>query len=254
MQKLENRLIAFLDVLGFSHLLSVNSLEVLYEKYSCFITKAKNETFFHNENDPMKRTNFEFARFISDSLILISHPTSDIYNVNNFLMAISRLLSLSFQEKFPLRGAIILGNVILDDENGIVLSKEIPLLLTEEKKQEWVGCTVVENAQNIIFDAVGGDHYKDSIIKNPTQSDLIQFYPVPTKLGTINSFVLNYAYSLSNSQQEKGLSYLKNPKQKNVKNYFDFFKMLPLDQTISGPDNMKLVKTRSGFSISIIND
>ena len=63
--------------------------------------------FFINENDPMKRTNFEFARFISDSLILISHPTSDIYNVNNFLMAISRLLSLSFQEKFPLRGAII---------------------------------------------------------------------------------------------------------------------------------------------------
>ena len=98
---LNNRLIAFLDVLGFSSLLVKYSLEEIYSRYAFFVNEAKNKTFLPNENDLLKRTNFEFGKFISDSLILISNPVNDIYNVNNFIMAISHLLSLGFKNEFP---------------------------------------------------------------------------------------------------------------------------------------------------------
>ena len=244
---LNNRLIAFLDVLGFSSLLAKFSLEEIYTKYAFFINEAKNKTFSQHEDDLLKRTNFEFGKFISDSLILISNPINDIYHVNNFVMAISHLLSLGFKNNFPLRGAIGLSDVILDDENGIVLSKELPLLLNEEKEQEWVGCSILNDALNIILNSVGGFEYQNQIIQNPTQSNLIQHYGIPYKNHVKYGYVINYAYSLSNLDVQKGLEYLIEPKRENTKKYILHYQNLPTDKTVTCPSNWRVVKTRTSF-------
>ena len=247
---LNRRLIAFLDILGFSFLLKTYALEEIYDRYSIFINEVRNTTFFSNVNDSFKRTNFEFCKFISDSLILVSNPVDDIYNVNNFLMSISSLLSLGFKKEFPLRGAIGFSDVVIDDEIGIILSKELPILLDEEKRQDWVGCSILDDALEIIINAVGGFGYKESIINNPLQSNLIQYYKIPYKNCLRNGFVINYAYGLSDIDIKKGLDYLIDTKRKNTQEYISYYKSLSVDKTISCPSNIHIVKTRSGFVVS----
>ena len=249
---LNKRLIAFLDVLGFSSLIEKSTLEEIYDKYSIFINDAKNATFFQNENDLLKRTNFEFGKFISDSLILISNPVDDIHNVNNFLMAVSHILSLGFKSHFPLRGSIGLSDVILDDERGIVLSKELPFLLKEEKSQDWVGCSILEDALDIVMNSVGGSDYRNSIINTPCKSNLIQYYEIPYKDGAKLGFAINYAYSLNDTDIKNGLDYLITTKKENTQKYISFYKTLPVDKTVTCPTNINIIKTRSGFSISLI--
>jgi len=252
MERLNNRLIAFLDVLGFSKMLLDNSLDDIYNSYSHFINEAKNKTFFQKPNDQLKRENFYAGKFISDSVLLVSNDTSDIYNVNNFLMAINHLLSLGFKNKFCLRGAIGFGDIILDDENGVFLSKVIPNLLEEEKCQEWSGCTILKNAEELVLNSVGGPNYETQIKNTPTQSDLILFYPVRTKNGIKDSFVLHFPYDISTNQKEDGLNYLIEPKRQNVKMFFEYLESLPKDSLVQ--PNVKLLKTRSGFCFSFINN
>lgn len=254
MEKLNNRLIAFLDVLGFSTMLKENSLDDVYKNYSYFINEAKNKTFCSNPNEQLKRENFYKGKFISDSILLISNDTSDIYNINNFLMAINHLLSLGFKNKFCLRGAIGFGDIIIDEENGGFISKVIPYLLEEEKSQEWSGCAILDNAIKIILNAVGGDDYENKIKNIPDQSDLILFYPVHTKNGIKDSFVLHFPYDINSKQKEDGLNYLIEPKRNNVKNFFEYIENLPKDSRVQIPSNARLLKTRSGFCFSFIDN
>lgn len=249
---LEQRLIAFLDVLGFSRQLQNSSLTDLYNKYSYFISQAKNTLFFENPNDPLKRTNFEYGKFISDSIILISHPTNDIYNINNFLMAISHLLRIGFTNYFPLRGAIGLNDIIIDEDNGIVLSKELPLLLNEEKEQEWTGCTILEDSLTIVLNAIGGENYDKHLKTNPLKTDLLMLMNIPIKSGIKSSYVINFAYGINNANMNKGLEYLIEPKRSNTNNYFQHFKDLPDDPRCHVAENIRVVKTRSGLSLVAI--
>ena len=140
--KLENRLIAFLDVLGFSARLEREKIESLHQQYSAFIDEAKNATFFIAQGDNTGRKNFEFSQFLFDSIVLVSCPVDDIYNVNNFVSAVSLLLELGFQNKLPLRGAISQGNFLYDQERNIFLSERFPELVKFELKQEWAGCSI----------------------------------------------------------------------------------------------------------------
>ncbi len=247
MEILNYRLIAFLDVLGFSKMLFENSLESLHGNYSNFISQAKNTTFFPNPNDPQKRTNFEFGKFISDSIILVSNPIDDIYNINNFIMAITNLLGLGFKNNFPIRGVIGIGDIIIDEENGIVLSKELPELLKQEKQQDWAGCILLEDAEKIVLESIGGSDYGTKIKNNPLQNDLIHSYFVPTKNGKKNSFALNFSFFMNDNQKNKGLEYLIEPKKQNVKDYFSYLEKLPIDKDVL-PANMRIIKTRTGFS------
>jgi hypothetical protein len=257
--KLENRLIAFLDVLGFSARLESEKIESLHRQYSSFIDEAKNATFFSVQGDNTGRKNFDFSQFLFDSIVLVSCPIEDIYNVNNFISAVSLLLELGFKNKLPLRGAISQGNFLHDDERNIFLSERFPELAKFEIKQEWAGCTILKHAEDIVTQSAFGASDTLEIPTTQTRNQLFHRYDVPLKNGeTLNALVLNFLFFLSEEEILSGIDYLIPGKKEHNIAYFDFLKNLPitlqkLSPEFSPAEYMTLIATRSGMRVKFID-
>lgn len=253
--KLENRLIAFLDVLGFSARLEREKIESLHQQYSAFIDEAKNATFFSVQGDNTGRKNFEFSQFLFDSIVLVSCPVDDIYNVNNFVSAVSLLLELGFQNKLPLRGAISQGNFLYDQERNIFLSERFPELVKFELKQEWTGCSILKHAEQTIANCVLGvsDAFQGS--EEQTRNQLFHRYNVPLKNGeSFDCLVLNYLFFLSEREILDGIDYLISGKKEHTAQYFEFLKSLPLqvqelEQAFLPAVYCAFITTRSGMRL-----
>lgn len=255
----ENRLIAFLDVLGFSARLESEDIASLHQQYSSFIDEAKNATFYATQGDNTGRKNFDFSQFLFDSIVLVSCPIDDVYNVNNFVSAVSLLLELGFKNKLPIRGAISQGNFLFDGERNIFLSERFPELAKFELKQEWAGCAVLRHAEKVILDAALGVSDISHIPAEQTRNQLFHRYSVPLKKGeTFDSLVLNFLFFLSEKEIVDGINYLIDGKKEHNAVYFNFLKSLPLNIQQLDPGfhpavSCAFITTRSGFRMKFVD-
>jgi hypothetical protein len=178
--KFKNRLIAFFDVLGFAKLLETKDIDELHNLYKKFIQEIKSEVFQPQEtmkgSQEPKVFNFEKSIVFSDSIILISKEITNIKNINNFILSCISLMDKSTTNDFPLRGAIGKGDFIYDDEDDIFLSSDFAKIYKFEGQQEWCGCSILEDIQDIITNAM----YGISKINNKQSLPLLK-YNVPLK-------------------------------------------------------------------------
>jgi hypothetical protein len=93
---LENRLIAFLDVLGFSARLEAETPADVVATYCSFIDEANTKIFqpVNQLQQAAKVSNFAATKFVFDSVVLVSHPIDDPRNVSNFVFAATLLLGI----------------------------------------------------------------------------------------------------------------------------------------------------------------
>ena len=86
MKDYQNRLICFLDVLGFSKKIETNELDDTFQKFKEFIRITKG-THVYNGIDlstlpvPMSIPNFEEFIIVSDSIILVSYQILIVKNI-----------------------------------------------------------------------------------------------------------------------------------------------------------------------------
>ena len=73
---LNNRLVAFLDVLGFSNRLDTDPLPELYLKFKSLVDETRHKIFFNDQPDG--RSNFSVSQYMSDSLVLVSNDVQDV--------------------------------------------------------------------------------------------------------------------------------------------------------------------------------
>lgn len=252
MKILEDRLIAFLDVLGFSNLLTSHPLSEVHIKYSSFIDQAKTKTFFKTEGDNSGRTNFAFAQFLSDSLVLVSNPIDDVYHVNSFIAAVHFLLEIGFMNNLPLRGAIGRGNFLVDDERNIFLSERFPELVKLEANQEWTGCVIADSAESIVLESIFGKCTRNDFLEHQLRNNPVHLYEIPTKKIPLKLLAINFLFFLTEAQIKSGINYLIEPKKQNMLKYFDFLISLPIEIQSLQPEfypaiELKAMKTRSGM-------
>jgi hypothetical protein len=258
--KLENRLIAFLDVLGFSARLESEDVESLYDQYADFIDQAKNATFYAAQGDNTGRKNFDFSQFLFDSIVLVSCDVEDVYNVNNFVSAVSLLLELGFKSKLPLRGAISQGDFLYDYDRNIFLSERFPELAKFELKQEWAGCTILAHAEDVVLSAAIGVSNMAGLPEVQMRNQLVHRYNVPLKNGeTIRALALNYFFFLSEREIVDGINYLIPGKKEHGAAYFEFLKTLPLQIQELTPDFapakfVSFMATRSGMRAKFVDE
>lgn len=254
--KFKNRLIAFFDVLGFAKLLETKDIDELHNLYKKFIQEIKSEVFQPQEtmkgSQEPKVFNFEKSIVFSDSIILISKEITNIKNINNFILSCISLMDKSTTNDFPLRGAIGKGDFIYDDEDDIFLSSDFAKIYKFEGQQEWCGCSILEDTQDIIINAM----YGISKINNKQSLPLLK-YNVPLKNNKQKELLcLNFYYMQSKYEHLKLLDYLKgdNLKQINTKEFFDFIENLENDTQILSEDfkpaiKLKIFKTRTSVRI-----
>jgi hypothetical protein len=156
--RLAERLIAFLDILGFSQRLKEDPLESLHERYSLLIDEANKKVFsppsISEHNLGTLLPNFDYAGFHSDSVVLVSKDLTGERapeGAFSFVAAIAVLLEEGFAHRFPFRGCIGFGNVLLDEERRILLSDVLPALLSMEKLQEWSGCVIHPDVESRVL-------------------------------------------------------------------------------------------------------
>jgi hypothetical protein len=257
---LGRRLIAFLDILGFSSRLETMPPGDLHAIYAGLIDHAK-RFVFRQEDGPAGnlRSNFAKAQFLFDSIVLISNPVDDDTgpkNVFDFLSATALLFEKSFGRAMPLRGCIGYDDVFLDESRQIFLSPSFPALVREEKTQDWSGVTLLPTAVNPVLTALYGDA-ESEIARNGT-GHVIQ-YATPRKSdGNSEAWCLNWAYLCNADDLRAGLTFLTGRKREETQRFADHVRELigpgaPVAEAYRPVHRVLLQGARVGFHIKFVD-
>jgi hypothetical protein len=193
-----NRSVAFLDVLGFKKLISSMPLAELVEKYESMVksTEAMNRPFQYNGTIlslfPDHPNNHPWCKryIFSDSIILISLG-DDAVSFLKLIVYARKLFQALLAMRLPARGAIAFGELYENPELNIVLGRALTDAYTLEQKQQWIGVAVDEALE---------EKYPEifSLMKPDTGvlRDVFLKYPVPFKDGATKMMhTLNWRFN-----------------------------------------------------------
>lgn len=264
-----NRLVALFDILGFASRLQTDDLATIRRELRLFIRTIRSEAFTNSAQNvtPENDDNLDTARFVFDSVILISHDVKNPRNVHNFVFACIRLLELGFLHRFPFRGSIALGDVFSDDETGLILGPQLPDLRDAERMQQWSGCFLHPSAGTIAFNSLCGERDYKQRASAPNGWQPLHLLDVPLKpeyvsLAPCSRWCLNWIYLVDQKAIQPGLEYLRGDPEKyaNTKRYVEYVQGLPhnLTRPIDGkgvpPGTMiKTLNSRFGFRAKFVN-
>jgi hypothetical protein len=141
-QRLANRYVAFFDILGFSHLVSNESLLVVAEKISRLIYYANGIMIKWNIYGKPLRTYEARHLHFSDSILLWSPPVPRDYPFSpcvHFSMCVGILIACGMFERIPLRAGVAFGQTYIDIRKRIIIGQPVIDAYRLEKVQEWIG-------------------------------------------------------------------------------------------------------------------
>ena len=241
-----NRIVAFLDILGFSRLVENSSpmqvvrafheifssilisryreiqneivelalvpdskeqAKPLFEKlkYASSILSKDGTVESKDELDTFLKGIFPFHYMIvSDSIIVYSDVVVENTNIvdvfEEFVVFVRHLVVSSLLRRLPLRGAISFGEFYVDDRNSIYFGKSLLDAIKLEKQQNWIGCIISENLNDIIADYLSTRSFPipKQIVPtlrhiHPLAGHTINRYPVPLhKKPPMEAFIVNW--------------------------------------------------------------
>jgi len=260
MEKYTNRLICFLDVLGYSDMIEEHGIDYVYNRYSVFIDEAKNKAFYgkttHQEKE---KDTFLISDIVSDSMLFVSNDINDTFSINNFIGAIHYILELGLEHNFVFRGAITIGNIIYDKDRSIFLSKEFNKLAKFEPKMEIPMCVIFDEAKDIISSALYGVETMENGIIPSGDLPIIK-YNIPLKEDKFKDmWCLNYTFFASLDTLEKVKNFLIKDKKNNFIKYLEDLKQIPyslvkLDEAYSPFKYLQIMKSRTGIRVSFLDE
>ena len=217
---MKNSFVAFFDVLGFKNLVEKNSHEELIEIYEdkLYNTLNLSENIFNPilkfftpevEKDTLNIKTY----LISDSIILIQNDLTK----RGFLNMIAKcqlLLSHSFADGIPLRGALSFGPVtIIENVRGTTI---VGLGLTKaydlERTQQWSGGMIDYECFNLFPDE-NADAFIKKLLSNK-ENPLIIKYDIPLKNSLYNGYSFNWTqYNLIRDEKDIIEAFTKHKKE-----------------------------------------
>lgn len=274
MKEYNNRLICFLDVLGYSEMIKEHGIKHIYEQYSKFIDEAKTKAFYGDtfHNGKPKET-FLIAETVSDSMLFVSNDINDVFSVNNFVGAIHYILELGLEHNFLFRGAITVGNIIYDKERSIFVSQEFNKLAKFEPTMELPMCVVFDEAKEIITQSLYGIKTMNDGITPSGDLPIIK-YEIPLKeyehvendtylkkYMYKEMWCLNYTFFSTQKTLLQVEFFLSGDKKKqtNFIKYLEFIKQIPyqlieLDKKLLPLKYLQIMKSRTGLRVSFLNE
>jgi len=134
-----------LDVLGFEHILSRVGLAALRSKYEALIEVTKQQT---GGIDVVPLPDGFIAvgcpevgnAYFSDTLLFWT-PYAGTIGLFGFTQMISEMICHGLEIALPLRGAIAVGDAILDGESRVFLGSPLVEVARLERAQAWIGAS-----------------------------------------------------------------------------------------------------------------
>lgn len=260
---LENRLIAMVDVLGFSSRIRTREgMELTSTRYAELIAQAKEHMFAPKPvpgSPQPPEPNFEYGQFVFDTLVLVSYPT-DSKAAYRFIFSTILLMERFFVEGFPLRGSIAIGDFCKNAASDIFLSNTFKRLRLDEENQQWTGCLLMPEAEEFVVSSLLGSIVPDTL---PRSSPLHRIATPRKRLADepAKRWCLNWSHFLSPSTIQLGLQQMGGDleKQKETTQYLELLGQIPDDTQILPPEfapakRMKIMKARSGMRVKFEDD
>ena len=223
----ENRLIAFLDVLGFRERMQKETPKKLVEIYGQFIKEANEQVFTDSAPPDIQECegNFVAAKFVFDSIVLVSHPITSPQNISKFILATIVLMEKAMLENLPLRGAITKGDFVEDPSSNIFVSEAFKTLSAWEASIEFSGCCILSDIAEVVLAGINGG----PIASNQELKRFpLVLYPVPQKEEkTTNMWCLNWPHMFPRNKLQASINHLIGPKKENTQKFIDFIARLP---------------------------
>ena len=230
---LQNRHIAFLDILGFSERLRREPLEALHRTYADLIDDARTRALDSRDTSGKPSNNFAWSKFLFDSVVLISNETTGTDGPTNtwkFIGAVVLLHELSFARAMPLRGCVGHGDVLEDADRGILLSPVFPELVKLEKSFQWSGSVLLPAAAECVLRDL---HFCAPEDLPPCASNLLIRYLAPSKTPPLKPlWCLNWVHLSSPAALRSGLEFLNDEKRAPTRAYIDFVESLPAQEQV----------------------
>lgn len=138
------QLVCLLDVLGFESLLKTHGLSGIQAKYTKLIDYVKEQK---GGIDIVPTSDGHVAvgwlvignAYFSDSLLFWTRYSK--MALPSFTHCIAEAICFGIESELPLRGAIAVGEVILDPDNGIFLGDPLVEVARTERTQQWIGAS-----------------------------------------------------------------------------------------------------------------
>jgi hypothetical protein len=230
---LEERLIAMLDILGFSNWIDGRDRTVdLLDTYTRMIAHSRDRILVARSSDEANRELdahvFASAEFAFDTLVLVSLPLNAT-NVGAFIGATCTLMGYFARNSLPLRGAVGIGDYASDEKGPgtrIAVSTISKALSSAERLQEWSGCYLLPEYESRILDHLGEFAY----LNTPTQSSALVRHRVPQKGSRqTDACCLNWLAGLSPTDDQAVLRYMDGhtEKRSNTEAFAGFCRSLP---------------------------
>lgn len=190
------RIVALIDVLGFSELVARQDFGELFEKYIDTVKTTIEKV----------DSNIEYLVF-SDSIVIVTpdNEEQDLLNISKVIGSIS--YEFMVNQKLPIKGCIASGNITYKKIEKDVVIAGVPIVeaYKYEQQQDWVGTIISPNtarkfpslSQNIVVNE-NLRHISEDIAKSITQNmewntAIQRHYQIPIKNSEIEDSYF-YAY------------------------------------------------------------
>jgi hypothetical protein len=138
------QIVCLLDVLGFESQLKTHGLSGIQAKYTKLIEYVKDQK---GGIDVVPTSDGHVAvgwlvignAYFSDSLLFWTRYSK--ISLPSFTHCVAEAICFGIEVELPLRGAISVGEAILDQEGGIFLGDPLVEVARTERTQEWIGAS-----------------------------------------------------------------------------------------------------------------
>ena len=250
-----------LDVLGVdSQLRTPEELEKMTDYYGKAILGVQQELFKPTAlkgSEEVPRPPFFFDRFVFDTIVLVSHPI-DPFGVKDFIFGLSLLMEKFHSQKLPIRGCIGMGNFSLSEQENIFLSDSFKRIFQHEGIQNWAGCSILPEAEEIILSELMGCSVEEFENRELKRSDPVVQYPIPTKDPHADHkmrMCINWVYGLTPSELNNGMDFITAVPAKhqntlsfvrNILSLKDDAVLIPSEVPWSPENTLSVIKARAG--------
>ncbi len=166
----EPKVVCLLDVLGFESMLGRIGLEGIHAKYQLLIERARDQ---RGGLDVVPLPDGTVAigyapvgnAYFSDSLLFWTGWAGPV-GLFSFTQMIAEMVCHGIEIALPLRGAIAVGESILESDSGVFLGRPLVEVARTERLQQWIG---VSFGSSFFEDRFKGHFYLNTVLPFKSQ-------------------------------------------------------------------------------------